>query len=587
MPKSFVHILFFINFLIGFFTNSFGQYYVRGQLKDIKGNQLSEVNITLVSKSQLQYKSGSDGSFGIPSNKIYDTLIFELEGFETKKLAINTKQFVDVILTMLPETISSLKTKLNSITKKNENNNSNNIYGFGESYTAIVENEEVETVKSPQTNYALNIDRASYSNIRRFISNGYKPPAEAVRIEELLNYFDFNTQPKKQHNFSIQTHLTACPWNKNKDLLFIKTQAPTINTEKIAPSNFVFLIDVSGSMDKPNRLPLVQTAFKLLIKNLRPIDSVAIVTYGGGVQVLLQSTNCSNYLKINNIIDSLYAIGDTPGEGAIKVAYEVAKKSFITNGNNRVILATDGDFNVGQTSEKELEELIGMQKSYGIFLTCLGVGMGNYKDSKLEALAKKGNGNFAYLDNNKEAEKVMVQEFTKTMYTVATDAYVSVNFNKNKIASYRLIGYDNKKDAIADGQNSLEGGEIGSGHCNISMFEISKNNSAFIDTLIAEGTLFFKTQDDKELSQKFTISTHSKNSIDTSTFHFAACVAWFGSLIKHSTYTKNTSFEQLIALLTNSINKNNYAETEFLQMVTKAADIYEPLAIKKRKKRKN
>ena len=571
-------------------TSVLAQYYVRGQVKDVKGNLLPDVQITLVSKHQFQYKSGSDGSFGIPSNKLIDTLIFELNGFETKKLPINTKQYVDAILLMLPETISSLKTKLNSQTKNLENSVNSNTYGFGESYTATIENEEINTAQSSQTNYTLNIDRASYSNIRRFLNNGYKPPIEAVRIEELLNYFDFSNTSKKQNSFIINSQITSCPWNKSKDLLFIQTQAPTLNTSKIIPTNFVFLIDVSGSMDKPNRLPLVQAAFKLLIKNLRANDSVAIVTYGGGVDVMLPSINCSisNVNKINNIIDSLYAVGDTPGEGAIKMAYSVAKKSFIKNGNNRVILATDGDFNVGQTSEKDLEEMIGLQKSQGIYLTCLGVGMGNYKDSKLEALAKKGNGNFAYLDNIKEAEKVLVQEFTKTMFTVAKDAYVSINFNKNCVDNYRLIGYDNKKDALADNHNILEGGEVGSGHSNITVFEISKLTKPTNDSLIGEAKLYYKVEDNQEVVQHFSIHKNNITSIDSAhqKYKLAACVAWFGSLLKSSKHTKSSSFEELLLLLNNAINKNNYAEIEFLEIVKKAANIYEPLTNKKKKKKR-
>ncbi|MFY8089994.1 MAG: YfbK domain-containing protein [Chitinophagaceae bacterium] len=590
LPRNHLHRFILCCLFYVSVTSSLAQYYVRGQVKDVKGNLLPDVQITLVSKHQFQYKSGSDGSFGIPSNKLVDTLIFELNGFETKKLPINTKQYVDAILLMLPETISSLKTKLNSQTKNLENSVNSNTYGFGESYTATIENEEINTAQSSQTNYTLNIDRASYSNIRRFLNNGYKPPIEAVRIEELLNYFDFSNTSKKQNSFIINSQITSCPWSKSKDLLFIQTQAPTLNTSKIMPTNFVFLIDVSGSMDKPNRLPLVQAAFKLLIKNLRANDSVAIVTYGGGVDVMLPSINCSisNVNKINNIIDSLYAVGDTPGEGAIKMAYSVAKKSFIKNGNNRVILATDGDFNVGQTSEKELEEMIGLQKSHGIYLTCLGVGMGNYKDSKLEALAKKGNGNFAYLDNIKEAEKVLVQEFTKTMFTVAKDAYVSINFNKNCIDNYRLIGYDNKKDALADSHNILEGGEVGSGHSNITVFEISKLNKPNFDSLVGEVKLFYKGDDNREVIQNYSINKNNITSIDSANqkYKLAACIAWFGSLLKSSKHTKNSSFEELLLLLTNAINKDNFAEVEFLEIVKKAANIYEPLTNKKKKKKR-
>jgi len=242
--------------------------------------------------------------------------------------------------------------------------------------------------------------------------------------------------------------------------------------DAVLPTNLTFLIDVSGSMDEPNRLPLLKSAFKLLVNNLRAQDSVSIVVYGGNVGILLQPTSGAEKEFINSAIEQLTAGGETPGEAAIITAYSLAQRTFNKNGNNRIILATDGDFNVGQTSDKELEDLVALHKQSGIYLTCLGVGMGNYKDSKLETLAKKGNGNFAYIDNIQEAEKVMVTEFTKTLFAVADDAYASISFNSNMVKQYRLIGFDNKVEAISDTSSELEGGEIGTGHSLIAMFEI-------------------------------------------------------------------------------------------------------------------
>ena len=268
----------------------------------------------------------------------------------------------------------------------------------------------------------MTIDKASYSNVRRFLNMGSTIPPDAVRIEELLNYFNFGyTDPPADSCFVLRSRLSECPWNPANRLLFLRVCARKLDPSRIPPANLVSLIDVSGSMDLPNKLPLIKSATSLLINNLRAIDTVSIVTYGSSVSVALQPTSGENKKKILEAIDDLEPGGATPGEAGIRAAYRMAKSQYIKGGNNQVILATDGDFNEGETSEEELEKLVVEYKRWGVYLTCLGVGMGNYKDSKLEVLAKKGNGNFAYIDDEQEAEKVLVREFTQTVYAVADD----------------------------------------------------------------------------------------------------------------------------------------------------------------------
>ena len=278
---------------------------------------------------------------------------------------------------------------------------------------------------------------------------------------------------RRQMIFSVlKTTLSSCPWNADNQLFYINLSSKKLNLDTLPPSNLVFLIDISGSMDMPNRLPLLKSAFRFLVNNLRDKDSVAIVVYGGTIGTMLNTTSGGEKEKILKAIDELVPGGSTPGESGIKLAYSVARNHFIKGGNNRVILATDGDFNVGLKTEEELDELITQQRESGIYLTCLGVGMGNYKDSKIQTLAKKGNGNFAYLDNFKEAEKVLLTEFTQTLYAVADDVYMNVEFNPEYVKEYRLIGFDNKVGALKDSLSIIEGGEIGSGHSMVAMFEI-------------------------------------------------------------------------------------------------------------------
>jgi Ca-activated chloride channel family protein len=575
---------FFILLCLAIVVNASSQFYLRGVVHDEKGKGLYNVKIQLSSRGIFPYYTGYSGAFGIPTTLAVDTVMLQSEGYETLKCPVESAKFQSFTLKLLSTTESLYRHRLSSVTKDKLDKAHDEIYYHGgESYSNLVENGFVEADKLPQTGFSMNIDRASYSNIRRFLNINAKAPPDAVRIEEMLNYFNFPNQNTGTGAFACQTKLTSCPWNVNNELLFINLQAPSINLQNVPPANLVFLIDVSGSMDQPNRLPLLKEAFKRLANNLREQDTVGIVIYGGGVGIWLPPTSGAEKKKISDAINKLEAGGETPGAAAITTAYGLAERMFNPNGNNRVILATDGDFNVGQSTEKELEDLIAKHRQSGIFLTCIGVGMGNYKDSKLEALAKRGNGNFAYIDNIHEADKVLITEFTKTLYAVATDCYAGVIFNPAMVKQYRLIGFENKIDAIEDTSSQLEGGEIGTGHSLMAVFEIApteKNvdavNNDVKDDEIAKINLQYKLplQSD-EKNQVFEANNDygEITQADSST-RLAAAVIMFGELLKQSGYSKGYSWNDVMFLAKNAINPQDYTQAEFLGMIEKAKKIY-------------
>jgi Ca-activated chloride channel family protein len=564
------------------------QFYLRGEIKDERGRLLEGVKINLTSKGTFPYYSGSGGTFGISTSLTVDTITLNLDGYETIRTVIDTKKFQSFLLKMLPTTAHLYTGKLASKTTNLKAEVTNRLSVLGESYSNLLENNFINADQYPETGFALNIDKASYSNIRRFVNNQMRVPIDAVRIEEMLNYFDF-TKSANQNipgQFNCRTQLTNCPWQEGNQLLFLNVTAPKLNLDSIPASNLVFLIDISGSMDKPNRLPLLQSAFKLLADNLRVKDTITVVTYGGGVGIALPPTGGNNKKKIKDAIDSLVASGDTPGEGAIRIAYDLAKKTFIKKGNNRVVLATDGDFNIGQTSEKQLEDMISAFKQTGIYLTCLGVGMGNYKDSKLESLAKKGNGNFAYIDNLQEAQKILVTEFTQTMYAVANNAYLKITFEPKTIQEYRLIGFDNKKNAAEDSTSELEGGEVGSGHSMMAVFEIKPytRDSVYRHKPFAALSLQYKMPvTDSACKQYFSALYEPKNldKVD-SCYRFAAAVAMFGSVLKQSKYMKNYHLEDVAALARTAVDPNEAHQAEFLTLIDKAIKVYKPAKKKKK-----
>jgi len=553
------------------------QYYLRGEIRDEKNKPLPYARIFLHSARMFYASGAGTGSFGINTRVLYDSLTITLDGYEKSTVRVRSDQWQTIILKAAADVVSKNQNKLISSTQDFTQAEGNKWFSSDETYFQLVENEFVDAVKYPLTGYSLNVNKASYSNVRRFINMGSKAPPDAVRTEELINYFNLGYEkPDTNEVFHVATQYTNCPWNKEKKLLAINASARKLDLNKIPPGNFVFLIDVSGSMDMPNRLPLLKSAFRMFVKNLRAIDTISIVTYGGYVQIWLNPTSGADQEKILKSIDQLEASGDTPGESAIKLAYQVASRTFIKGGTNRVILATDGDFNVGETSEKALDELISQKRQSGVYLTCLGVGMGNFKDSKLQTLAKKGNGNYAYLDDIREAERVLVLELTQTLYAVADDVCMNVKFNPARVKSYRLVGFDNKKDALKDTASNLEGGEIGSGGNVLAFFEIVPA----VDSSRAQdlGTLelkFTQNHDSIVVKKKFTING-SFSSFETMSnpIRFAAAVSMFGMKLRSSGFCKECKWSDVQKMAKNAADLNNHAQDEFLILLDKAAKTY-------------
>lgn len=572
--------VFAIASLLFFFHHSFAQYYIRGDVKDELNLPLQNVKIYMP-ETQSLYASGISGGFGIPTTHVTDSLIFSLDGYVTQGIRIKTSEYQHIILKIIPIGSQINKQKLVSLTTGNNGNIFPISYYENESYSNLAENDFVKANSGTKTKFAMRIDKASYSNVRRFINQGTKVPVDAVRIDEMLNYFNFNyKEPSGNDVFRVESHVSDCPWNSQHRLLFLNLSAKKLNLDHVPPSNLVFLIDVSGSMDLPNRLPLLKQAFQLLVKNLRKQDTVSIVTYGGTVGIWLPATGGAHKHIISKSIEALSASGDTPGEAAIKTAYKLAESTFIKGGNNRIILATDGDFNVGQSNEADLEDLIAKEKQSGVFLTCLGVGMGNYKDSKIEVLAKKGNGNFAYIDDLREAEKVLVTEFTQTLYSVASNVYVSAKFNPALINEYRLIGYDNKKSIIAEKIFELEGGEIGSGSGNTVIFEFQPTLLDSTNTgkkNIADFEIHYRIPNDS--SEKIIDYPCPDNFLKFDSLQkelrFATAVAMFGLKLRESKYFPKSlewSFIKNIAIKAQT--PDNFLETEFIDSIDKSQGIY-------------
>lgn len=435
-----------------------------------------------------------------------------------------------------------------------------------EEYSKITENAFVSPTTNPLSTFSVDVDRAAYANIRRYIENSQRPPQDAVRIEEMINYFSYNyKQPTDEHPFSVSLEMGACPWNEQHQIVSIGLQGKTLDAEKLAPSNLVFLLDVSGSMSDANKLPLLKKSFKILMEQLRPQDRVAIVVYAGAAGVVLPSTSCDEKNKIIAAFDALNAGGSTAGGQGIELAYKIAKENFITNGNNRVILATDGDFNVGQSSEGALVRLIEEKRKDGVFLTILGFGMGNYKDARMESLSNAGNGNYAYIDNILEAKKVLGKEIWGTLYTIAKDVKIQIEFNPAKVKAYRLIGYENRMLKAEDfNDDKKDAGEIGSGHTVTALYEIipagSNEKINGVDELEYQNTtinnspnlltlkLRYKQPDGdvSKLIKSHIVANDIKSTDLSNNFTFATAVAEFGLLLRKSELKGNASYSHVL-----------------------------------------
>jgi Ca-activated chloride channel homolog len=462
-----------------------------------------------------------------------------------------------------------------------------------EGYATIHENAFHQPLNEPLSTFSIDVDAASYSNMRRFLNQGQKPPVDAVRIEEMVNYFDYDySQPEGNDPFSINTELSYAPWNSKHYLVHIGLQGKVIPTDNLPPSNLVFLIDVSGSMSDANKLPLLKSSFKLLTEQLRPVDKVAIVVYAGAAGLVLPPTSGSDKQTIMEAFDKLQAGGSTAGGAGIHLAYKTALENLVEGGNNRVILATDGDFNVGESSDAGMERLIEQKRNDGIFLTVLGFGMGNYKDSKMEILADKGNGNYAYIDNILEAKKVLVNEFGGTLFTIAKDVKIQVEFNPAKVQAYRLIGYENRllnKEDFND--DKKDAGELGSGHTVTALYEIipAGVNSSFLpvdplkyqqNTVVPDAAktnelmtvkLRYK-QPDGDTSKLLVNTIMDKPTAKTSeNYRWSAAVAGFGMMLRNSEFKGDITYDQVVSLATEAKgqDKNGY-RIEFINLVKSA-----------------
>lgn len=457
-----------------------------------------------------------------------------------------------------------------------------------EEYNYIEENGYTAVSSAPLSTFSADVDTASYTNIRRMIYDGYDVPPEAVRIEEMINYFDYHySDPDENEPFAVHAELSDCPWNKDTELLMIgiNTKSTDSLLDDREPMNLVFLIDVSGSMYSEDKLPLVQKSFSMLTDNLSSRDRISIVTYAGSDEVVLEGADGNDRQRVLDAINSLEAGGSTAGAAGINTAYEIAEKYFIKGGNNRVILATDGDLNVGLSSESELTRLIEEKRESGVFLSVLGFGSGNLKDNKLEALADHGNGNYSYIDSEREAQKVLVDEMSGTLYTAAKDVKFQLEFNPANIKGYRLIGYENRTMAAEDfNDDTKDAGEIGAGHSVTVLYELvpvdspmeigsdlkysANSESKKMGNELLTVNIRYKEPDGSEsklLSYPVERSLYSKTKSENMTF--AAAVAEFGMLLRNSRYIGDITYSNIATQLSEYDYHSDEFKDEFVYLV--------------------
>jgi len=573
--------------LTGIVTDSSNHKAIAGVSIQVKGTSIGAMTDT---SGKYQMK--------IPHENV--TLVFSSIGYTSKEIplfkkivALNKFAPLNVELQTSQQNLDEVVVQAYSVQSRRYSSGSVSTlaYGNNEEYDPISGNRFMNAEAHPLSTFAADVDRAAYSNVRRFLNNGELPPADAVRVEEMINYFDYQYKPPTGNDpVAIYTDMIKCPWEPNHQLVRIGVKAMEVSNEKLPPANLVFLIDVSGSMDAPNKLPLVIQSLKALTQQLRPIDHVAIAVYAGAAGIVLPPTPGSEKMAIMDALDKLEAGGSTAGGAGIQLAYNTAAANYLEDGNNRVILATDGDFNVGISSESDLEKLISAEKEKGIYLSVLGFGMGNLKDNKLETLADKGNGNYAYIDTYEEARRTLVTAFGGTLFTVAKDVKLQVEFNPHFVGSYRLIGYEDRLLENEDfNDDKKDGGEMGAGHTVTALYEIAPpeddqlpyglkmDQSDRMMTYWNEDVLTVnlrykkpKSNSSRVFSQRMRWNVTHMNRVPDD-FKMATAVAAFSMLLRNSEFKGKTTYAQILSLAESAkgADKEGY-RAEFIQLVKKA-----------------
>jgi Ca-activated chloride channel family protein len=447
----------------------------------------------------------------------------------------------------------------------------------GEQYNKIIENPFIDTDKEAISTFSIDADGGSYGNLRRFLNNNTLPPSEAIRTEELINYFQYDyANPTDNKPLDVNGEVSSCPWNTKNRLIRIGFKGKSVAKKDLPPSNLVLLIDVSGSMSDYNKLPLLKQCLMGLVDELRPQDKVAIVTYAGSFGTALTATSGNEKNKIKTAINGLGAGGSTNGSGGIIAAYDIAQANFVRGGNNRVILMTDGDFNVGITSQAELIKLIEEKRQTGIFLTTIGVGIGNYNDGMMEQLANKGNGIYEYIDNTEQGKKVFVYEFNK-FYTIAKDVKVQVEFNPKIVKSYRLIGYENRVLAKEDFTNDKkDAGDLSLGQTVTALYEIIPQTVAY--EVLPTFTIDFRYKEiDKDVSETMRLEVFDDRKQfekASENMRFAASVAAFGMVLRNSQYKGDATYDKVNQWASSAISYNPHSfRTEFISLINKAKSL--------------
>ena len=586
---------------------------VTGKVTDDAGNPLSGV-IVIAKGTFSRSVTDVSGNYRINVDKKTDALIFSLSGYKTLVEKISGRNVINVKMSREPA--NARNTAMPSSEAKLDKSSSTGYFGSDrnsmlrpyfraytgnfntEGYATVNENGYKSVSNNPLSTFSIDVDNASYSNIRRFINSGTKPPPDAVRIEEMINYFKYSyPEPVGEHPFSVSTDIAVCPWNNSHMLFLIGLKGKSIDRRSLPPSNLVFLIDVSGSMNAPNKLPLLKSAFGLLVNELRPLDRVAIVVYAGAAGLVLESTPGNKKELIMSAIDNLEAGGSTAGGAGLKLAYSEAEKNFIKEGNNRIILATDGDFNVGESSNGGMERLIAEKRNLGIFITVLGFGMGNLKDDKMEIIADKGNGNYSYIDNLQEARRVLVGEFGATLFTIARDVKLQIEFNPVKISSYRLIGYENRILNDEDfNDDRKDAGEMGAGHMVTALYEIIPSGSEelipSVDPLKYQAARNINVKDYGDelltvkvrykrpaggasmLFEKAVIDADKNIDKSSENLRFAAAVAEFGMILRESEYKGTASLEGAADLAKSARgNDEDGYRSELIRLISTVKDM--------------